>query len=157
MKQFRFRLQRVLKVTCDREEVRRQALGKALRELAQEEAVLAEVSQRWRCGLEQARGRRGGTSRVDELWLNCRYLDRLECEMDFRQGRVEERAAQADRCRLELLEVRKEKEILEKLRGKQFRLYQARSLREEHKGLDELAAQGFARRRGGQEGGGLGD
>jgi len=152
LKRFRFRLQRVLKVTRDREEVKRQALGQALQELAEEEAMLAEVSHRLRWGLEQARDRREGTSLAGELWLNSRYLDRLEREVVHQQGCVEEQATRADRCRLELLEVSKEKKILEKLRGKQFRLYQARSLQDEHKGLDELAAQGFMRRRGHQEG-----
>lgn len=157
MRRFRFRLQRVLKVTRDREEVKRQFLGQALRELAEEEAMLAEVSHRLRWGLEQARDHREGTPRAGELWWNNRYLDRLEREVLHQQGCVEEQAGRADRCRLELLEVSKEKKVLEKLRGKQFRLYQAKSLQDEHKGLDELATQGFVRRRGRDEGSGDGE
>jgi flagellar export protein FliJ len=82
---------------------------------------------------------------VPALHLSC--LDALSQESFSRRKTLQELQRRALKVREELLEASRSREIVERLRDRQFERYKQYILQQERKYLDEIAASQFVRKR----------
>lgn len=147
MRKFQFRLQSLLEVKRRREE-------QAHQDFVHQEELLAE-HYRFRDGLlrEITEQRdRLSFSEQSELHLEDVLQDRYR--LDYLEQVVVEKEREIGECRQELeqrrqilIECSRERKMVEKIRQKEFALWQKESARLEQVALDEVSAIAFSRRR----------
>ena len=144
MKQFEFRLQKVMETTRAREELQKKELAVALGELARGEALLEQMIGRLEEELERFRGRRGtGSVKVSTFVQYASYTDGLLSEINRQRGEIEKLARLADEHREKLIEITRDKKILEKLKEKRFEEYRRKLRQVEQKFMDEISSRNF--------------
>ena len=145
MKQFSFRLEPVLnyrRLIEDGEEHKLRGIQAAILETQQTRDDLG--SQIERCG-QTLTERSTGTLDMDEVRTLSAYLDRLREELD-RTSRILAKLEQDQRRQLEsLLEARKGREVVEKLKEGHLNDYKKETDALEQKVLDDLSVTQFGR------------
>ncbi|MBU6428085.1 MAG: flagellar export protein FliJ [Cyanobacteria bacterium REEB65] len=148
MRGFKFRLEVVLAQRKRIEDECAGDLGRAVQErLARDAAVKAIDDQEAESYARQEEVQRTGTFSALDLEAFVRFRQglashRLQAQADLNQAkRVEDRARSA------LVEARKNREVLDRLKEKQFKQWQAEVEAADARLLDELATQAYARPR----------
>lgn len=144
---FRFRLERVLAIRAKEEERERMLFGAAMREKLRAEMALDEVRERIRAAIETAAARMKERVMIEDLRRSHDYrmaLLRREAEAEAHlaasSGKLEERRAA-------LIEARKRKRVLERLREKARERWRLEVDREEQDDLDEMGLAAHLRGR----------
>ena len=141
MKKFDFRLQRVIEVREIRKKERARELAASQRELENQEKRLREAAaenESSQDGLRQALTRRSNAG----LLVTLEKWRRGREEAAHRQARETTQQRQhVDECRESLVIAAKEKEILERLKGKALAEYQSECQHEEQSFLDGLGCK----------------
>ncbi len=142
MKAFRFRLQVVLTLREQAEQVAQQLCARAFLELEQAtgrlraaEAAIAADDQLWRTRL--ATGLRA--AELEQSRLYSALLDERRTRIAREVARAQQ---QMEEARGKLLLATRRREILERLRDRQRRVYDYQTARAEQKLLDELSKRG---------------
>ncbi len=151
MKQFEFRLQKVMETTRAREELQKKELALALAEVERNEATLERMLDKLAGELDAFSARHGSkTIRVSELTQYASYTDKQLGEINTQREDIVKLAALVDEHRRKLLEISKDKKILERLKEKRYEEYRKKLRQVEQKFMDELSARSF--HNGAQEG-----
>ncbi|MBW7995069.1 MAG: flagellar export protein FliJ [Candidatus Glassbacteria bacterium] len=144
MKQFEFRLQKVMETTRTREELQKRELAVALAELDRNERLLEEMIDCLTEELEQFSGRRNsGSIKVSALVQCATYTDKVLDDIHRQRDDIEKVVKLVERNREKLLEITKDKKILEKLKEKRYKEYRRKLRQVEQKFMDELSARNF--------------
>ena len=144
MKQFEFRLQKVMETTRAREDLQKRELALALAEVERNEAMLERMLDKLAEELEEFSGRRdSGVIRVSELMQYASYTDKLLGEIGRQRGEIVKLAELVEGHRCKLLEITKDKKILERLKEKRYDEYRKKLRQVEQKFMDELSARSF--------------
>ena len=144
MKQFEFRLQKVMETTRAREELQKKELAMALAELDRNETQLEQMLDHLEQEVEQFAGRRKkGSMKVSTLVQYASYTDNLLSEIDRQRRDIEKLARLADEQRDKLIEITRDKKILEKLKEKRFAEYRRKLRQVEQKFMDEISSRSF--------------
>lgn len=145
---FHFRLETLLRLRIAERDQRRADLAKALRA---EEMLRAEdqaVERQQAAAAQQARQLKSpGAADVDALLEMHRFELTLTTQRRTLASQIAQVQAEADRRRQVLVEADRQVRVLEKLRERQAAVHRHESERLEIKQFDELATQGFVRRR----------
>lgn len=143
MKNFVFRLQTSLDLKLKAEDMKKEELQKATKVYKQNLKTLKGLQNRLVEIQDILRGKQVKKMDIVEI-KNCQdFIPVLEERI---KNQVEVTAAsriEMERVRNELVEIMKERKMLEKLRAKQYQEYMREYLREEQKEIDELATIGF--------------
>ncbi len=151
MKQFEFRLQKVMETTRAREELQKKELALALAEVERNEAMLERMLDKLAEELDAFSARHGSKAiRVSELMQYASYTDKQLGEINTQRDDIVKLAALVDEHRRKLLEISKDKKILERLKEKRYEEYRKKLRQVEQKFMDELSARSF--HNGAQEG-----
>jgi flagellar FliJ protein len=160
VKQFHFRLERLLEIRAFRE---RGWLAK----LAEASGHCARVARQLRANTEARQGAFGIDARrgyrqpggygqpggypldLDLLTYRERYIARLGAEKHRLNEELENRKRQRDEVQKKYLEVSKDRKILDKLKERKAAEYYAHGRREEFKAQDDLSCDRFIRSRDG--------
>jgi flagellar FliJ protein len=139
MKAFRFRLQVVLTLREEAEQAAQQLFARAFLGLEQAAARLRSAEAAIAANDQWQRTRLAAGMRADELEQSRLYSALLE-ERRTQLAREAARAQQqVEEARQKLLQATRQREILERLRERQRRVYDYQAARAEQKLLDELS------------------
>ncbi|MGE5606477.1 MAG: flagellar export protein FliJ [Bacteroidota bacterium] len=145
MNKFKFKLETVLKVKTRVEDLRKMELREA--ELRREKARLELC--RWQeeveVNIQLYREKFQQRINPEEANNYHLYLTWLNRQVDSAALQLREREKEVAESRQKLIEASKEKKVLEKLKEKAYRDYQAQQLNAEIKFLDELGTGRFIR------------
>jgi flagellar FliJ protein len=137
MRRFEFSLQKVLDYRRRREEQAIRAFAQAQAQLLHEQAVLHRLLvEREEC-LRRSHRRQRLT--MELLDVEQTYLTTLERRIEAQRERVAEVEKVLEERRQALIEARRERKALERLREKHYEQWRQETLRTEQKALDELA------------------
>jgi flagellar FliJ protein len=144
MKQFEFRLQKVMETTRVREELQKKELALALGELDRNEMLLEQMIDRLEEEIKQLSGRRGsGTVKVSTLAQYASYTDSALNEIGRQRSEIERVARLVDEHREKLIEITRDKKVLERLKEKKFEEYRRKLRQVEQKFMDEISSRSF--------------
>jgi len=144
MKQFEFRLQKVMETTRAREELQKKELALALADVERSEAMLERMIDTLEDELDSFAGQRGsGTIKVSALAQYASYADGLLKDINRQRQEIEKLADLVEQHRQKLLEITKDKKILERLKEKRYEEYQRKLRQVEQKFMDELSVRSF--------------
>ncbi len=148
MKQFQFRLQKVMELKEEIEKQRMMELGEANQAVAHEEQKLCDLHQRdEKCRIQIQEKESKDFIDPVEIDLYYRYLKQLETAMGVQEYRIERAKAVAEKKRQVLLTATKERKILEKLKERKLSDFTLDLARREQFVLDDLANTAYVRRR----------
>lgn len=156
MKQFQFRLQKVMETTQTKEEIKKRELARAMIKLRENEdemeALLEELGQHIS---HYESCRRRSTLRVSELSTLSDYTERLRQEIHAQTKKIAQLNEAVRLHREKLLEITKDKKILEKLKDKKYEEFKKKLRSMEQKFMDELSARTYANGNGKTNGNGI--
>lgn len=143
MKPFVFKLQTSLDVKLKREELQKEELARATKIYRENTDVLKSMRHRLIDIQEILRGKQHKQIDVLDILNYQDYIPAL-IERIKQQETVTEESRQAmEDERQKLVEIMRERKVLEKLRAKHYHEYVQECLREEQKEIDEMATMGF--------------
>jgi flagellar protein FliJ len=145
MKQFQFRLQKVMETTMTREELQKRELAEAFGRLRRSEeeleAMLEHLEQQIAEFTSAAEGR--GAVRVSELMNYSGWTEVLAAEIRLQRTKIEKQSEDVRLQRERLLEITRDKKVLEKLKDKKYAEFKKKLRNMEQKFLDELSVRSF--------------
>jgi flagellar FliJ protein len=146
MKKFKFKLETVLNVKERKEEKLKHELLK-LHSLRQEQEILLNETKEKRTYITNEKSERSsGSTDIQSLLFYEQYLTRLLRQIDLTKEKIRELEGLADKKRLEVVEASREKKVFEKLKDKQFEVFNKMVLYNEQLVLDEMAVSKFNRK-----------
>ncbi len=144
MKQFEFRLQKVMEITRAREELQKKELITALAEVECNETKLEGMLDKLAREVEEFSSRRGsGVIKVSSLMQYASYTDRLLDEINRQREDIAKLVELVEEHRRKLLEITKDKKMLERLKEKRYAEYRKKLRQVEQKFMDELSSRSF--------------
>jgi flagellar FliJ protein len=144
MKAFRFRLEVVLTLRQEAEQVARRLCARVFAALEQANGRLRSAEAAIAADDQRRRARLAGPLRAVDLEQSRRYGALLEEHRALAVREVACAQEQLEAARQKLLLATREREILERLRERQRRAYDYQAARAEQKLLDELSQLGPA-------------
>jgi len=146
MKKFVFKLQTALDLKLKAEEMKKEELVTATDIYKESCRVLEYLKTRLAEIQNTVRGKQGEQFDVNEIRRCQDYIPVINEHISQQALITEEHRAAMEEVRGELVEIMKERKILEKLRTRHYQEYMREFLREEQKQIDEMATTGFIHR-----------
>lgn len=137
MAKFNFKLQTLLKVKSQQEDNMKNELGKAIRKLEEENAMLRRLEFEKNKNIFEFNEKTRKTT-VDKLIKFNDYISLLNLKILDQKENINQAARNVDKVREELIKIVKERDILDKLREKKYEAYLLEQNREEQKLNDEI-------------------
>lgn len=146
MARFRFRLERVLSVRQHQEERERMRFAAALRRKTLAEQEVESIKKEIVSAVTQAAEKMAGMTTVDDLVRLYDYRIALMRKQDLAEKDLEAATADFEAARRHLIEARKKRRVLERLRERHHLLWREDEGRKEQDDLDEIGLASFQRR-----------
>lgn len=144
MKQFEFKLQKVMETTKTREELRKRELAKALVVFAQNESLLEAMLERLEEQIEEYNTRKLKPSMTASDLINfSHYTEKLLTDIQHQKKTIEDLAEKVRQHREKLIEITKDKKILERLKERRYEEYRKKLRSMEQKFMDELSIRAY--------------
>ena len=144
MKQFQFRLQKVMETTRIKEEIKKRELAKAMQKLrdneAQLETLLGELEEHISY-IESCHKR--STLKVSELSYLSGYMEKLGREILAQTKKIARLAEEVRVYREKLMEITKDKKVLERLKDKKYEEFKKKLRSMEQKFMDEVSTRSY--------------
>ena len=144
MKQFQFRLQKVMETTQIKEEIKKRELAKAMQKLRDNEAqleTLLEELEEHISHIESCHKR--STLKVSELSHLSGYMEKLGQEILAQTKKIARLTEEARVYREKLLEITKDKKVLERLKDKKYEEFKKKLRSMEQKFMDEVSTRSY--------------
>lgn len=148
MKEFQFRLQKVLD-TCKLKENLIEVKLAELEKLAEAQRINLALMEQRRGEILLERGERrnnGASIKIEEEMLYERCLEDLEVKVEKMKVYIKQLEEQIRRTREELVAAAIERKVVEKVKEKKHGEFTLEVTRNDQKALDEIAVQGYVRR-----------
>ena len=151
MAKFKFRLQTFLNLSEQKEKSAKNELGVAIQKLERQKEILRQIQNTIE---DQENGYRNeALSKMPILRLKQRieYIKAIKEKEEEQQQRVNEEKVNVDKIRVRLIEIMKEKKIMEKLRQKEFTLFMKEQDKKAQLLVDELVSFNESKKTAGDE------
>jgi len=145
MKKFRFRLEKVLAYKTRLYDIARNKHAAAVNTLRCAEAKLESLRETYKNCLFELAQKTTRNFRVRDLGPYYRYMTFIKREIANQSRTVVQALKEEEQCRKTLMARAKEKDVLTKLRDKQYSEYRYALDKEEQKFLDGITVAKFAR------------
>lgn len=145
MKKFKFRLEKVLTHKERLFEIARGKHGEALSALRKEEATLDLLRNEYKNTLYALSEEMKTNFKIRDLGHYYRYMTFTKREIARQSQVVFQAMEREEKLRIELMKAAQEKEVLVKLKEKQYQEYLYATKKEEQDILDDLTASKYAR------------
>lgn len=146
MQKFQFRLETLLKYRRLQEEQAQVKFAQATQKLLAEQAILNDLQAKLEANHLLMRQKQQESSlTVEQFLIIQRYEERLKDRIAIQAQEVKKAEVQRDRCLEILTGCMKKRKLVEKLKERRWTQYQAETLQEEQKYLDEIGVQTFVR------------
>ncbi|MBZ0264420.1 flagellar export protein FliJ [bacterium] len=149
MKKFKFRLQRVMDAKENEEKQQQRIFGMAQQRVVQAELELEELQRQLEEQIQQELANASSAVRVSDAMMGTQWKAYLRRCIIAQNSEIARRREKADVEHQKLVEISRERQILEKLRDKRKIEHQTAVLHEEQKIIDEIG--GRSRKYGLQE------
>jgi flagellar protein FliJ len=140
LSQFKFRLQRVLEVREKEEDEKKNRFAEITKKLQEEHKRLDSLHS----DMEEVKTRKNKLAsqniKVDQLLSYSYYMENLKQNIEKQHNIVEKSEKEMENARVELLEAAKDKQVLEKIKDKNFEDYKYGLKREEDKMTDQFVS-----------------
>lgn len=143
MKKFVFRFQTLLDTKKHHEELLENDLAILMKKHIEQQSLLEEARAELLSHREQCANCKEGL--VEDIRRHRDFYEKLQDDIRLREEAVSAAASEVQSKRSELVELRRERLALEKLREKDHAKYQRELAMWERKFLDEIAAHKYAR------------
>ncbi|HID95620.1 MAG TPA: flagellar export protein FliJ [Candidatus Latescibacteria bacterium] len=140
MKRFNFRLQKIMEFRQHKEEAGERELALAKTELGREETKLLRLNHKRDGCRKEILKKNNSKVDVPEILVHYTYLSKLAKEISAQTIQVDKLKDNVEEKRRILLELFKEKKILEALRERDYASYRKDSEKKEQDQMDELAS-----------------
>lgn len=145
MARFRFRLEPLLKLRELREEQRKRKLAEVVKELSQyreqEEKILSQISECY--DLVRSKCMKGPVE-ISSIIADRRYLNQLHAAKKLNDEAIEKTEYKLEYVRRELMEAKKQKDIIKKVKEKLKARFMEEERKKEDKELDDLTSSRMA-------------
>ena len=146
MKKFSFRLQTVLNVKEQKEEKLKNDLLRLNALKAKQQLLLKELETTIKQkGKEKQQNQAEGTS-IEKLMYYEKHIQHLMHKIDDTEKKIKEIENMSDKKRVEVIQASKEKKVFEKLKERDFRVFNKAISDAEQKALDEIAISKYNRK-----------
>lgn len=143
MKNFNFRLEKVLNLRKANEEKAKRALGEQLKRLNDACELLKNMQEEQQQFVESQKGKRTGVVDIRQ-WKNfSSFISSKKIKEMEQTAKVNIENMQLAYKKNDYIRMSREKKIIEKLREKQEKGYNKTCLRDEQKTFDDIAGQRF--------------
>ncbi len=139
MKNYLFRLQKVLKAREIKQDIEQRKLSEEKRHLDRQEEELQELKSQEHRFLEKVKEQRMQSSRGHEIRNYSSYQRQVQQYVDQQQQEVHEAEQRVKRQRQDLLEAAKETQMLDRLKEIDYEKHLRSVNQREQKRLDELS------------------
>ncbi len=148
MKRFRFRLRRLLEVRRLRESIKRQELEEVRRELDRQRRILSALEQAHEGSVNDLRVGFQGTLDLERIAVYHRYLGLLAHLIEGQRAVLESFVREEAARRVAVIEARRDRRIVEKLKDRAYARFLEQAAREEQAFLDEVSTVRYTREGG---------
>ena len=140
-KSFKFSLHRVLKFQSDKEDLKATDLSKSKQQLKLERDRLKRLQNKKSDHLGRTETLINGDNSIslEKLRASADYLSQLNEKISSQNQKVQKSNHEVEKARKDLIEVSKNRKILEKLKEKQYQDYKEKSKKEERRKESEIA------------------
>jgi len=144
MKQFQFRLQKVMETTQIKEEIKKRELAKAMQKLRDNEAQLETLLGSLEEHISHIEAcHKRSTLKVSELSHLSGYMEKLGQEILTQTKKIARLTEETRVYREKLLEITKDKKVLERLKDKKYEEYKKKLRSMEQKFMDEVSTRSY--------------
>ena len=143
---FKFRLETVLNARKAFEDKLLREFSEKKRELEKEKQVLETLKEERQQSIDHLKSMSAQAVNVAEIGMYTSYIEFLQGRVDHQQMVVSKGREALEAKRQEVLEAIMKRKIMENLKEREYREYQANIELQERKALDEISLQGFSRR-----------
>ena len=142
MKQFEFRLQKVMETTNTRQELQKRELALALTDLSSKEDFLEKMLLKLESQIDQFSGRKKERSMTAAEMLNfSAYTEKMVSEVRQQEVLIVQVTEMVRQQREKLLEISKDKKVLERLKERKYEEYRKKLRKMEQKFMDEISVR----------------
>lgn len=146
MKPFIFKLQTALDIKLKEEDRQKEELYAATEVYKRNLEVLEDLRYRRAEIQDILRGQQSGEMDICEIQQCQDFIPVLNDRIKKQQETTEISRQEMERVRSRLIEIMRDRKVLEKLRAKQHQEYMCEYLRQEQKQIDEMAMIGYSRK-----------
>ena len=144
MKQFQFRLQKVMETTQIKEEIKKRELAKAMQKLRDNETQLETLLGSLKEHISHIEScHKRSTLKVSELSHLSGYMEKLGQEILAQTKKIARLTEEARVYREKLLEITKDKKVLERLKDKKYEEFKKKLRSMEQKFMDEVSTRSY--------------
>lgn len=151
MKKFNFRLQKLMDAKQGEERQKQRELGFEQSKLSEEEERLGKLDKDRQEADSGQRKLIGSSAKVSDLLVQHFWQRTLDKKIRVQEEVVDEQEQQVEDARERLVEVSREKKLLEKLRERRFNEHKVQNDRSQQNQLDDIAARKRDENSGGEE------
>ncbi|ACB84978.1 flagellar export protein FliJ [Natranaerobius thermophilus] len=141
MKKFQFSLEKVLKVKERNEELKKKEFQRAQKYRDEQKQALDKLLDKRHELCEDILTKQKSPVKIENITHYYSYLSHLDDEIINKRHQLEDAEEQLEQARLNWIEAKREKKVLEKLEERQYEEYKQKVLKNEQKTLDELSVQ----------------
>jgi flagellar FliJ protein len=137
---FKFRLQTFLNLKEQFEKNAKNELGLAVMKLEEEKAKLNDILENLELSTEEFKRACTGTIRPEKIKEHKYYVEYLKKEKQRQEANVKRQQQNVDKIRERLVEIMRERKVLENLREKEFQEFKKQEEKQEQQRVDELVS-----------------
>jgi flagellar FliJ protein len=142
---FKFRLQTVLNIKMQKENSLKNELGKAMQRLEVEKKNLSSIIIEMENCIDNFNSESSKGVTVDRLREFSAYIPVLKEHVQIQKERVKYAEQDVDNIRVILIKAVQEREILDKLKEKQYKEYMEEQVKKEQKVVDEIVSYKYSK------------
>lgn len=143
MKPFVFKLQSALNLKCREEDRLKETLHEANLVYRENLSLLAGLQNRLEEICNIIRGKQSDNINIHEMRRCTEYIPVLNIKIDEQERVTEQSRIKMENIRFELLQIVRERKVMEKLKARHYKDYLTECLRQEQKEIDEMAMAGY--------------
>lgn len=147
MAKFKFRMEQILNIKRQMEESIKIDLANAIRNIKEEKDKLDSLNMQKKDNIGQFKESMAKGMNVQKMKEYNSFIDLLETRINSQKKAINEAETVADKIRERLVQVVKEKKILEKLKEKQFEDWKLDQQKREELTLGEIAGYKYIERK----------
>ncbi len=138
MKKFNFRLQKLLNLEDQREQQEKMKLQSLTNKLRGQEKILGFLKDSLLKNQTDLAGNRSESTNAQQLMLLHNYIVGLNERIEYQTKMINEAGAEVENCRNDLIEIQKDRKILEKIKEKDKEEYTLFIRKNEIKQFDDI-------------------
>ncbi|RQD68214.1 MAG: flagellar export protein FliJ [Tindallia sp. MSAO_Bac2] len=137
---FQFRFDTILSYKEKQEEKSKQLMGEAIAHMESEKEKLESLSSQYLNAINNWNQNIGGQQRIHEIQIQSNQIQWLQDMIEMQKINLEKAEENVEKCRLQLIEAKKETKKFEKIRENDFEQFKAEVKKQEASNIDQFVS-----------------